>query len=463
MQDLIAWNWADILLGLWVLIAPGNPDAGPWEYVDQDGRSAKLSVADGGVRDGKAFLEVTVVAHAFRANQHKFTLWVHRDGMRITVLEGLSLEAGNQVCADEMPSLAPDATWMVSGRKTFTVVKTGSPGRARIGSREINDARPVVYRNEGEYIRAYISPSAGICRLERLERPDNADSQVDVDALRPIERAQLVRTGHPIGTRVVSLLSRTIDGGTKQTLPWKGGDRPIDTRVELSEIEKRTYDVCYSDREDLLRHMETIRRAVHYLMAKDGELLAAGTEGLSRVRGLIDRQEKMTLSRKVEKEEEIWSSWFDMGWTVCLAHEAGLSYENEGIRYLVMARSGFPEQPVIRMALSWAYEQAGLEEDAAEQMLAAIDLSASGFPDRERLLSTLRAGRDDAAWRKAIEDARRLVERLKPPVRVHVFLRNGEEVAAELLEYGASGYRVKIGREVRQFSESDVDRLVFEK
>ncbi len=464
-MELVAWNWADLLLGLWVLIAPGSPDAGPWDYVDQDGRSARLTVADGGERDGKAFLKVTVVAQAFRANQRKFTLWVHRDGEQVTVLEGVSLDAGNPVCVGEMPSLAPDATWMVSGKKTFTVVKTGPPGRARVGAREVDDAQPVIYRCDGEYVRALISPTAGICRLERLEKPvDDAPSQsFDVEALRPIERAQLVRTGKALGKPRVSLLARPIDAGAKAAFPWLEGERPIDPSVELGEIEKRTYDVCYEDREDLLLHMETIRRAVHYLMAKDGALLAAGDEGLSRVRGLIDRQEKMTLYRKAEKEEGSWSSWFDMGWTVCLAHEAGLSYENEGITYLVMARRGFPEQPVIRLALSFAFEQAGLEEDAAEQMLAALDLSASGFAGRDRLLGTLRAGRDDATWRKAIDDARGLVERLRPPVRVRVVLRNGQEVAGELLEYGASGYRVKVGREVRQFAEADVDHVVFEK
>ncbi len=458
-MELVAWNWADLLLGLWVLIAPGSPDAGPWDYVDQDGRSARLTVADGGERDGKAFLKVTVVAQAFRANQHKFTLWVHRDGEQVTVLEGVSLDAGNQVCQGEMPSLAPDATWIVSGKRTFTVVKTGPPARARVGAREVDDAQPVVYRNQGEYVRAYVSPTAGICRLERLEDPgDGASSPVDVDALRPIERAQLVRTGKAIGRPCTSLLSREVDAGPDPVFAW-----PIDPRVQLGEVEKRTYDVCYTDREDLLRHMETIRRAVHHLMAKDGQLLAGGDEGLTRVRGMIDRQEKMTLYRKAEKEEGSWSSWFDMGWTVCLGHEAGMSYENEGITYLVMARRGFPEQPVIRLALSWAYEQAGLEEDAAEQMLAAIDLSASGFPDRDRLLATLRAGRDDAAWKAAIDDARALVERMKPPVRVRVVLRSGEEVAGELIEYGATGYRVKVGRQVRTYAESDVDHVVFEK
>ena len=51
-MELVAWNWADLLLGLWVLLFPGDRAAGPWDYVDQDGRSARLSVADGGTRDG---------------------------------------------------------------------------------------------------------------------------------------------------------------------------------------------------------------------------------------------------------------------------------------------------------------------------------------------------------------------------------------------------------------------------
>lgn len=459
-MELVAWNWADLLLGLWVLVAPGSPDAGPWDYVDQDGRSARLTVTDGGVREGVAFLKVTVVAQAFRANQHTFALWVHRDGGRVTVIEGVSLDAGNPVYQGDIPSLVPDATWVVSGKRTFTVVKPGPTGRARAGTREVNDAQPVVCRCEREYVRAIVSPTAGICRIERLETPEDFGSSpsLDVDALRPIERVQLVRAGKAIGKPCVSLLSREVDVGADPVFPW-----PLEAGVQLGEVEKRTYDVCASDRDDLLRHMETLRRAVHYLMAKDGSLLSAGDEGLLRVRGLIDRQEKMTLYRKVEKEEGSWQSWFDLGWTVCLAHEAGMTYENEGVTYLVMARRGFPEQPVIRLALSFAYGQAGLEEDAAEQMLAAIDLSASGFPDRERLLATLRAGRGEVAWKKSVEDARALVERMRPPVRVRLVLLDGRQVAGELCEYGTSGYRVRVGRDVFTYAESEVDHVVFER
>ncbi len=458
-MDLVAWNWADLLLGLWVLLFPGDRGAGPWDYVDQDGRSARLSVADGGTRDGKEYLQVTVTASGFTEGKGTFSLWVHRDGDQITVLEGVSLDAGNPVCHGAMPSLAPEATWMVSGKREFTVVRAGVPGPARAGRYEVADARPVVYRCGDEYVRAYVSDSAGICRLEHLEAPDGETRDVDAFVVR--ERAQLSRTAKPIGKAAVDLLSRAIDPGPKPPLKWIAGDRPLDPSVKRSDVEALASGTLSEDREDLLRPMELIRRAIHYLTAKDGLPLADGDAGLARVQGFIDRLEKQTLYRKVEKEGATWLSWFDLGWTVALAREAGLAYGNEGVTYLVQARRSFPEQPVIRVALSFAYEQAGLAEDASEQMVAAVDLSASGFPDRDRLLAALRAGRDDAAWRKAIDEARASMERLRPPQRVRVVLKGGEAIEGLLLDYGAAGYRVRVGREVRQIAEGRVDHVEF--
>lgn len=321
------------------------------------------------------------------------------------------------------------------------------------------------------WCRLITRAGVGVVGLEALAVPDGAEpgdellTQAEPRCKGWLYRVDPSQSCGPQAT-LHPLLDLALDTADGASLPWRGGPRGIDPAAldaagrAAPDLEARAQEILRRVPDDLLLHLETLRRLALYLSTVGGTPLTPDERALDRMRDAARDFGMATLYGKVAMGPRA-AFYFDLGAMLEAFHECGLRDDWDPLPFLQQAARSEPENPTVYVGLALAYEAKGLPDRAAEYRHWALRLGAPPAPIHDRLERALRGSRDAASWSqygKYLEDC---AARARPPMRVRVTTRDGRVLAGDLLDFGSRTYRVRVGDEVVAVEETDVRKIVF--
>lgn len=463
----------DLLIALFLLWS--NPQGAlpgkEWEYVTGAGATVRLAVVRAERHDGEeAYDTLKIQVGGLDPRPRERGVRFRREVDRL-IVQVANSDGKEHVKGLPVPPLTAGNDFTTHDGRSGRVVRASGARDFALAGRAFAAVDVFLLQVEGSWYRLVTAPGEGIVGLERLALPDGVEPAAELLVRPLLPRREWVHAADPArslgpAAQVHPVLDLVADDGGKPGLPWKGGARGVDPAAlgpegrAASDLEGRALTLLRGDPEDLLLHLETLRRLALYLSTVGGRPLAPDGQALDRMRDFTREFSLATLYGKVERGPRP-SFYFDLGMMIEAFRECGARDALDALPFALQAERLEPGNAVVHLGVALCYEAQGLPERADEFRQAALELGAAPTPVHVRLERTLRAGRDDAGWARTRADLAARVAKARPAVPVRLVRRDGREIKGDLLDFGSRVYRIRVGDEILEVEEKDVRKIVF--